>query len=212
MTYTIAVSVPEKQLLGLATASRSLAVGAGVLALRAGVGAVASQAYTNRSLRTYALSRLESGDSPQQIVDSLPAVDSRSEIRQLAIIDAQGRHASYTGEACSAHVASASSEGAVAVGNLLAGPHVIAEMMESYRRSTTATTPEELGAALLQALSAGDAAGGDIRGRQSAALIVTRAGVTEAGLPYDDIDLRVDDHDDPVAELRRLFDLQLGTQ
>lgn len=210
MTYTIAVAVPRHKLLGVATASRSLAVGAGVLAIRAGVGAVASQAHTNRSLRRWALDGLEAGATPKQLVTELGSVDPQIELRQFAIIDADGEFATHTGSACSSHVATRDATHAVLVGNLLANTSVLDAMLHSYHAHGEATSGAELAARLIASLTAGEDAGGDIRGHQSAAVLVAEDGIGANGLAIDDIDLRVDDHPSPVAELARLLALQVS--
>jgi uncharacterized Ntn-hydrolase superfamily protein len=205
VTYTIAVSVPEAGLLGAATASRSLAVGAGVLGVRAGVGIVVSQAYTNRSLRRYALDRLELGHSPEEIVATLPEVDPHPELRQVAVLNQAGEFATHTGEVCTGEVATRHTQGAVLVGNLLTTPDVIDAMLRSFEQQPPARTPEELAEQLVRSLHAGERAGGDRRGQQSAAVLVAHDAVTPEGLAVDDIDLRADDHLSPVEELHRLL-------
>jgi uncharacterized Ntn-hydrolase superfamily protein len=212
MTYTILASDPARHLLGVATASRSLAVGAGVPALRIGVGAVASQAYTNRALRGFVLDALLGGRAPADVVARLPEVDAGSARRQVAVIDADGRIAVHTGSECTAWAGSATGDGFAVIGNLLAGPTVLDAMAEEFGAWPRTGGPEgeaDEGAAfarrLLAALAAGEMAGGDLRGRQSAALLVG-AGLASAGpdgpLAFD---LRVDDHEQPVRELGRLL-------
>ncbi len=207
MTFTIAVSIPEHGLLGIATASKALAVGAGVPELRPGVGVVATQAYTNRALRRYALDSLERGLSPEFIVRSLSQVDPHPERRQLTVIDAQGRSATHTGSECSSHAESIQRGHTVAVGNLVAGAPVLTDMLDAFYATPAPTTQDMLARRLLRCLSAGDAAGGDVRGRQSAALMVTEHRLSGVIAPSDSIDLRVDDHEDPLAELGRLYEL-----
>lgn len=207
MTYSIAVSIPGRKLLGVATASHSLAVGAGVIGIRAGIGAVASQAYTNRSLRRHALDRLEAGGSPQEVVASLEDVDPAPEYRQVAVIDAAGRSAAHTGRMCTDHVAERLVDGTAVIGNLLASPDVVDAMMDAYRDGPAPQTQRDLASRLLTALKAGEEAGGDARGRQSAAVLVAQHATGPRGLPMDDIDLRVDDHRRPLSELQRLLDL-----
>lgn len=233
MTYTILARDPTRQLLGVATASRSLAVGAGVPALRPGVGAVASQAYTNRALRGFALDALAAGGDPAAIVAQLPEVDTGSARRQVAIIDSDGRIAVHTGAECTAWAGSATGRDFAVIGNLLAGPGVVAAMSEAFRAGAQAAEcgdpvpdgaeggraagvgaaggsagSDIAGAAILArrlvgALAAGEAAGGDRRGRQSAALLVGAGPNRDAPLV---LDLRVDDHERPVRELARLVD------
>ncbi|WP_053382766.1 DUF1028 domain-containing protein [Leucobacter celer] len=212
MTYTILASDPDRHLLGVATASRSLAVGAGVPALRVGVGAVASQAYTNRALRGFVLDALAAGRAPADVVAQLPEVDTGSARRQVAVIDAAGRIAVHTGSGCTAWAGSATGDGFAVIGNLLAGPAVLDAMAAEFGawpRTGSGEGAAADGAAfarrLLAALSAGEGAGGDLRGRQSAALLVG-AGTATAGSDGSlAFDLRVDDHEQPVRELGRLL-------
>lgn len=221
MTFTILASDPERRLLGAATASYSLAVGAGVPLLRPGVGAVASQAYTNRSLRQSSLDALANGATPDQVIAELPSRDPGYSQRQLALIAADGSTAVHTGTDCSQWAGSVLGTNLVAAGNLLAGPDVLAAMRAAFdrARSTYALTHDALSdddhtaafaRALVEALAAGEAAGGDSRGKQSAALLVASG----AGIPQEThhiaIDLRADDHPEPVTELSRLLERALG--
>ncbi|MEB4613602.1 DUF1028 domain-containing protein, partial [Leucobacter sp. M11] len=132
MTYTIVASDPERGLLGVATASFSLAVGAGVPALRVGVGAVASQAYTNRALREHALAALAAGESPAEIVAGIPGIDSGHARRQLAVVSAAGQAAAHTGVECSDWAGHRVGAGYAVAGNLLTGPAVLDEMIAAY--------------------------------------------------------------------------------
>ncbi|RKQ84507.1 putative Ntn-hydrolase superfamily protein [Mycolicibacterium mucogenicum 261Sha1.1M5] len=233
MTFTILASDPTRGLLAAATASRSLAVGAGVPALRVGVGAAASQAYTNRSLRGLLLDAVASGASPATAIARIPDWDSGAAWRQAAVVTADGAVSAHTGDACTAWAGSETGEGFVVLGNLLPGRGVLAAMVAAFEGA-----PDDDGVAseralagfsrrVLAALAAGDAAGGDLRGRQSAALLVgvaptavdpaevdllpsdptTPLGVTAAGDAPLAIDLRADDHARPIDELARLLDL-----
>lgn len=223
MTFTILASDPTRGLLAAATASRSLAVGAGVPALRVGVGAAASQAYTNRSLRGLLLDAVASGASPSTAIARIPDWDSGAAWRQAAVVTADGGVSAHTGDACTAWAGSKAGDGFVVLGNLLPGPGVLAAMVAAFEG-----TPDEgvvegeralagFSRRVLAALAAGDAAGGDLRGRQSAALLVGIAPPPErvsadVPTPRDAplaIDLRADDHVRPIDELARLLDLAL---
>lgn len=218
MTFTILASDPERRLLGAATASYSLAVGAGVPLVRAGIGAAASQAYTNRALRHRALDALAAGAAVADIIAGLPAHDPGHAQRQLAVIDAAGRSAAHTGADCSDWAGSRATAGPagtalVVAGNLLPGPAVLEAMTAAFagaiaeraNRPGPADPAAGFALALVRALAAGEAAGGDRRGKQSAALLVAAGGADQADPAALAHDLRVDDHPEPVAELARLL-------
>lgn len=210
MTYTILASDPDQQLLGVATASRSLAVGAGVPAVRVGIGAVASQAYTNRALRGYALDRLADGAAPEEALADLPRVDSGAARRQIALLDASGRVALHTGAECSDWAGERSGRGFAVIGNLLAGPETLASMEAAFAASPAPPGIAGFARRLHRALAAGEAAGGDRRGRQSAAILVGAGPAHPREETALAIDLRVDDHADPVEELGRILDKALA--
>ena len=182
--------------LGVAIASRFFAVGALCPHVRSGVGALATQALVNPLYGEPGLALLAQGTPPSEVVRMLTAADAGREHRQLHVLDAQGRVAAHTGSACidwCGHLAGARCSLA---GNMLAGPQVLQETAAAYERSTGLPLAERL----LLALEAGDAAGGDKRGKQAAAI---RVCTTEA---YASLDLRVDDHEEPFRELRRLYE------
>ena len=182
--------------LGVAIASRFFAVGALCPHVRSGVGALATQALVNPLYGEPGLALLAQGTPPSEVVRMLTAADAGREHRQLHVLDAQGRVAAHTGSACidwCGHLAGARCSLA---GNMLAGPQVLLETAAAYERSTGLPLAERL----LLALEAGDAAGGDKRGKQAAAILVC---TTEA---YPSLDLRVDDHEEPFRELRRLYE------
>jgi uncharacterized Ntn-hydrolase superfamily protein len=189
---------------GVAVASKFLAVGAAVPAARSGVGAIATQSYANLAYRPLGLAHLESGASAQQTLDGLTAADERREQRQAGIVDARGGSATFTGSACHSWAGGVTGDGYAIQGNILTGPEVVAAM-ESAWKSTAADAP--LSRRLLAALVAGDGAGGDRRGRQSASLLVVTEGGGYGGGSDVLVDLRVDDHPQPVPELERLLDL-----
>jgi uncharacterized Ntn-hydrolase superfamily protein len=187
---------------GVAVASKFLAVGSVVAWGRAGVGAIATQAWANLSYGPNGLSLLSSGRSSEDVVRELTEADEGRAQRQLGVVDAQGHAATFTGEECFDWAGGRIGDGYCCQGNILAGPEVVDRMTEAFERSDG-----ELAERLLAALQAGDDAGGDRRGKQSAAVMIVR----EAGAYGGDldlaVDLRVDDHPDPVPELKRIFAL-----
>lgn len=198
-TFSIVARDPETGDLGVAVESKFLAVGAVVPWLRGGVGAVATQARANVAWGSQGLAMLETGLAAAEALDRLVADDAERDGRQAGIVDAQGRSASWTGPGCGAWAGGTTGEGFCCQGNLLAGPEVVDAMAEAY-----ATTSGSFAHRLLSALEAGQAAGGDRRGQQSAALSIARPGGGYGGGSDRLIDLRVDDHPEPIAELRRL--------
>lgn len=204
MTFSIVARSADGESWGVAVASKFLAVGAAVPAARAGVGAIATQADANVAFKRSALVGLGDGAIAAVVLAGLLADDDGRDHRQVGIVDASGAAASHTGSACIAWAGGLTGEGVAIQGNCLAGEEVVVAMHAAWRDSDAAAP---LGDRLLAALAAGDRAGGDRRGRQSAALLVVRDGAGYGG--GDDIaaDLRVDDHVDPVAELARLLAL-----
>ncbi|HEY3231548.1 MAG TPA: DUF1028 domain-containing protein [Roseiflexaceae bacterium] len=201
-TFSIVARDPHNGDLGVAVASKFLAVGSVAPWARAGAGAVATQARANIAYGPDGLALLERGRSAQEALDQLLASDELREQRQVGIVDAHGGAAAHTGVECmdwAGHVVGA---GFAAQGNILAGAAVVQALAGAFTQAGG-----ELAERLLAALAAGDAAGGDKRGRQSAALYVARAGGAYGGLLDRYIDLRVDDHPAPIPELARLLKL-----
>ena len=206
MTYSIVALDPATGDLGVATQSKFLAVGAVVPWARAGVGAVATQAFANVGWGLTALDRL--GDrgrtaSAEAVLAELVAADDMRSERQIGIVDTNGDSASHTGPDCFAWAGGRTGPGFAAQGNILAGPEVVDALAETFAAGGR-SFPE----LLIDGLAAADAAGGDRRGRESAALLVVRAGGGYGGWNDRWIDLRVDHSDDPIGELGRLLDLQ----
>ncbi|MEE9234582.1 MAG: DUF1028 domain-containing protein [Candidatus Acidoferrales bacterium] len=201
-TFSIAAYDPQTGDLGVAVASKFPAVGAMVPWARAGVGAVATQAAANLEFGPKGLEMMQLGFSAQEALDQLIENDSRRHDRQVGLVDAEGRAAAWTGSNCFAFAGHIVGQNYTVQGNILSGREVIEAMSEAFTRA-----PGPLAERLLAALEAGDATGGDRRGKQSAALLVVREGAGYGGANDRWIDLRVDDHSEPVAELRRLFDL-----
>ena len=194
MTWSILVRDPASGALGAAVATRFFAVGALAIHVEGGVASLATQALINPNYAVHGMARLRAGEAPEVVAAGLLAEDAGSGHRQLHMIDAQGRIAQHTGAACVAWCGSVRGVDVSVAGNMLAGPAVVEATLASFRRAS-GTLAERL----LTALEAGEAAGGDKRGRQSAALkICTRD-------PFPDLDIRTDDHPDPLAELRRLY-------
>jgi uncharacterized Ntn-hydrolase superfamily protein len=201
-TFSIVARDPANGDLGVAVASKFLAVGSVVPWAQAGAGAVATQALANVGYGPRGLELMAQGRSAQETLAALLADDPEREQRQVGLVDAQGGAAAHTGSACMDWAGHIVGSGFAAQGNILAGPPVVAAIAEAF-----VAAQGELADRLLAALQAGDAAGGDRRGRQSAALYVARAGGSYGGVLDRYIDLRVDDHASPAHELERLLKL-----
>lgn len=188
--------------LGVAVASRSLAVGNRVPFAKAGVGAIATQAWTNITFGPKGLELLQKGMTAQEVLDALLSSDPQRERRQLAIVDGKGNAVAFTGKATIPWKGHIVDKNFAVQGNLLISEETIKAMAVTFQ-----STKGELVDKLLTALEAGQRAGGDKRGRQSAALLVVRNNLPTA--PYYDhyVDIRVDDHPTPVKELRRIFQI-----
>ena len=198
MTWSI-VARDRSGAFGVAIASRFFAVGVLCPHARSGVGALSTQALVNPLYGARALELMAQGVAAAEVVQTLIAADAGREHRQLHLIDAAGRIAAHTGSACIEWCGQLAGEGYSVAGNMLAGPQVIRDTAAAYEAGAELSFAERL----IAALEAGDAAGGDKRGKQAAALL------THGAEDYPLLDLRVDDHDNPLAELRRLFDKSL---
>lgn len=197
MTWSIVARDPQTGHLGIAVASRFFAVGAAVPHIRGRVGAVATQAFVSPLYGTDGLKLLEEGKLPEEIIGTLTARDDGRRQRQFHLIDASGRNAAYTGEYCVDWAGHLVDDNVSVAGNMLAGPQVIAETLRVYKERAAAGAP--LAERLLDAMDAGEAAGGDKRGKQSAALVIYR----DQDYPW--LRIHADDHTDPLRELRRLY-------
>jgi len=202
-TFSIVGFDPESGDLGIAVQSKFFAVGAVVPWARAGVGAVATQSFANTAFGPDGLALLASGKTADDTLAELVGGDPGRALRQLGIVDAQGRAATFTGESCLPWAGGRRGEHYAAQGNILAGPGVVDAMATTFE-----STGGDLAGRLVAALAAGQAAGGDARGRQSAALLVVREGGGYGGYNDRYVDLRVDDHVAPIRELRRLFHMR----
>jgi uncharacterized Ntn-hydrolase superfamily protein len=207
MTFSIVACAPAPAggtTWGVAVASKFLAVGAAVPAAAVGAGAIATQAHVNLAYRPEGLALLARGHAAGDVLAALTAADTGREARQAGAVDRDGRGATYTGGECHPWAGGVAGAGYAIQGNILSGPEVVAAMAATW----LADGPERpLARRLLAALAAGEAAGGDRRGRQSAALLVVEKGRGYAGTSDAAVDLRVDDHPAPIPELARLLDL-----
>jgi uncharacterized Ntn-hydrolase superfamily protein len=194
MTYSIVARDPATGHLGVAVASRFFAVGAIVPYVRGRVGAIASQAFPNPTYGCDGLRLMEAGAPPEAIISIFTGRDQGHPHRQLHMIDAQGRAAGFTGANCIDWAGHVQADGVSVAGNMLEGPQVVAEALRAYQASMDRGFAERL----LGAMQAGEDAGGDKRGKQSACLVIYR----DQDYPW--LDIRADDHGDPLSELRRL--------
>jgi len=185
-------------------ASKFLAVGSAVPAAVAGVGAIATQADANVAYKGLALSHMDEGATASVALQRLLEEDGGREHRQVGIVDSDGGSASHTGHECFDWAGGITDQDVAIQGNILTGPEVVEAMKAAWDASADES---DLARRLVAALVAGDQAGGDKRGRQSAALLVVREGAGYGGNDDVAVDLRVDDHTDPITELGRLLDL-----
>ena len=198
-TYSIVARDPESGALGVAVQSHWFSVGSVVSWARAGVGAVATQSIAEPAYGPDALDLLAEGVSPQDALDRLKGEDERQVFRQVAVIDAHGRVATHTGSSCMAYAGHESGEGYSVQANMMASAEVWPAMARAYEASSG-----PLARRLIAALRAAEGAGGDVRGRQSAAIVVA----PPEGEPWRlTVDLRVEDHPEPLDEIERLLDL-----
>ena len=201
-TFSIVAFDPETESLGVAVQSKFLAVGAVVPWARAGVGALATQAMANYNYGPNGLDLMSEGRSAEETVEALTGADEGRDHRQLGVVDARGGVATFTGSECFDWAGGVTGGHYAAQGNILVGRETVGAMARTYEEAGG-----DLAARLLAALDAGQEAGGDSRGRQSAALLVVREGGGYGGDNDRVIDLRVDDHSDPIKELVRIRDL-----
>jgi uncharacterized Ntn-hydrolase superfamily protein len=201
-TFSIVAFDPETGALGVAVQSKFLAVGSVVPWARAGVGAVATQALANYKYGPRGLELMAEGKTAGQTVEDLISADEDREHRQVGIVDGRGRTATFTGSECFEWAGGVTGEHYAAQGNILVGGETVEAMARAYEE-----TGGDLASRLLSALDAGQEAGGDSRGKQSAALLVVREGGGYGGDNDRVVDLRVDDHPDPIRELIRIRDL-----
>ena len=208
MTFSLVGRSPDGRTLGVAVASKFLAVGAYVPAAAAGVGALATQADVNLALRRRGLDLLAGGAAAEEVLPRFFADDPQREERQAGVVDARGGTSTWTGSRCLAWAGGRTGQGPegsfAAQGNILTGPEVVDAMVDAW---LAGAGEPSMARRLLAVLAAGDAAGGDRRGRQSAAILVVAPGAGYGGLSDVEVDLRSDDAPEPITELSRLLDL-----
>ena len=202
-TYSIVACDLDAQQWGVAVQSKFLAVGSVVPWAEPGVGAVATQSYANPRYGPDGLTLLRDGKSPQETIDSLTAADKDRDHRQVGIVDAQGRGATFTGSSCHDWAGGRTGDGYAAQGNILVSAATVDALATTFEANGHLELPERL----IECLAAAQAAGGDRRGQQSASLLVVEKNAGYANLSDTVVDLRVDDHERPVAELRRIYAL-----
>ena len=202
MTFSIVARSADGESWGVAVASKYLAVGSAVPAAAAGVGAVATQAMANTTYKAAALASLRDGAAADQVVQRLVAEDDGRDQRQVGIVDREGRAATYTGQACPDYAGGLTGDGFAVLGNILESEAVLTAMRAAFVASDA---PALLAERLMSALRAGQDAGGDARGQQSAALLVVKDGAGPLGLGDLEVELRVEDHPTPIDELDRLL-------
>ncbi len=205
-TFSIVAFDPKTKDLGVAVESRFISVGAVVPWAQAGVGAVATQSLANTEYGPQGLARLRKREAPKDVLKALTDKDDLAAQRQVGLVDARGRSAAFTGNECFEWAGHAVGRNYACQGNILAGEEVVKGMARVFE-----STEGDLPVRLLAALHAGQRAGGDKRGQQSAALLVVRPRGGYAGLNDRWVDLRVDDHPAPIDELTRVFNLYDAT-
>ncbi|WP_417737843.1 DUF1028 domain-containing protein [Rosistilla oblonga] len=201
-TYSIVAFDPQTQELGVAVQSKIPAVGAIVPWVKAGVGAIATQSFSNTQYGPDGLSLLAEGKTAAEAIEILTNGDPGRGRRQIGIVDAAGNAATFTGEGCMAWAGGKTGRHYAVQGNILVSEEVVDAIAAGFEQSQG-----ELATRLIDALQAGQAAGGEKRGMQSAALYIAREGWGYAGLNDRYRDIRVDDHADPITELRRVYQL-----
>lgn len=206
-TFSIVAWDPEYREFGVAVQSKFLAVGSGVPFAAADIGALATQAWGNISYGWDGMELLKLGVDAETTVRVLTGKDEFRDLRQLGVIDASGRAAAFTGQECQDWAGHKTGKNYTVQGNILAGKKVVDDMADTFEE--TAGLP--LAERLIAVLRAGQAAGGDIRGRQSAAILVVREAGGYSGQDDKAIDLRVDDHPDPIEELHRIYNVHIKT-
>jgi uncharacterized Ntn-hydrolase superfamily protein len=195
MTWSIVAHDPNREAFAVVVATKAFAVGAYCPFVRTGVGAVSTQSITNRYLGPAILDAMARGLAPAAAIEGALAGDEGRGLRQVHAVDSKGRTAAWTGQNCVEWCGSVSAGGISVAGNMLAGEATIAATLTAWKAGSDRLMPDRM----MAAMEAGEAAGGDRRGKQSAAMVM----VTTEDFP--DLSLRVDDHTDPLGELRRLL-------
>jgi uncharacterized Ntn-hydrolase superfamily protein len=208
MTYSIVARDPQTGRFGIGVQSHYLGVGPVVPWLEAGVGAVATQASVNTSFGPIGLELLRAGRSASEVVAALVASDSQAEVRQVGVVDARGQAAAHTGADCIPAAGHLARDGFSVQGNLLERDSCWPAMATAYEEALAAGEP--LVERVLRAMEAAEREGGDVRGKQSAALMIVDAELQPAAWRGRLMDMRIEDHPDPVPELRRIVSMQLA--
>lgn len=201
-TFSIVAANPETGEVGVAVQSKFLAVGSVVPWAKANVGAVATQSWANTAYGPEGLELLEKGLSPEEVIDKLIADDPGRSLRQVAVINANGEASAFTGHECYDWAGHKIGKHHSCQGNILVSEKTVSEMSRAFEESEGS-----LAERLLTAISAAQQAGGDSRGKQSAAVYVLQEGAGYGGYNDVKVDLRVDDHPEPIEELKRLYEL-----
>ena len=201
-TFSIVAADPETGEVGVAVQSKFLAVGSVVPWAKANVGAVATQSWANTAFGPEGLALLEKGLSPEEVIDKLVADDPDRSLRQVAVIDAEGEASAFTGHECYDWAGHIIGKHHSCQGNILVSEETVSEMSRTFEASEG-----PLAERMLKAVAAAQHAGGDSRGKQSAAVYVVQEGAGYGGYNDVKVDLRVDDHPEPIEELQRLYEL-----
>jgi len=203
MTFSIVGYDPETGEIGIAVHSKAFSVGSLVPFVKAGIGAVATQSLVNVSLGAIGLELFEEGRNPAQALEHFRSIDTGIEYRQLGMFSVKHGSFSFTGESCIGYAGGITGENYAIQGNILTGPEVIQAMADAFENGEGTLADR-----LFAAIKSGNDAGGDARGEQSAAIVVEHKGQGRANYGDRKIDLRVEDADDPISELKRLLDIR----
>lgn len=201
-TFSIVAIDPDTNELGVAVESKFLSVGSAVPWAEAGVGAIATQSWANTTYGPRGLDLLRKGATPEETIRTLTSDDDHADERQVGVVDAKGRSATYTGAKCKDWAGGKAGPDFAAQGNILVSQAVVESMVTTFQQ-----TKGHLADRLVASLRAGQAAGGDRRGQQSAALYIAKPGGGYAGFNDRYVDLRVDDHPQPIEELARILEI-----
>ncbi len=207
MTYSIVARDPKTGILGVAAQSHFFSVGSVATFAEAGVGAISTQAFASRQYGAIGIDLLRSGLRADKVLEALLKLDTNTPVRQVGIVDAQGNVANFTGERCVQYASHLKDDNVSVQGNMLAAPGIPEAMLAAYK-----ATDGDMAASMLAALDAAEATGGDARGVQSASIYIVGPGLNKQ--PWHAVlhDERVDDHPDPLGELRRLVSLRRAYQ
>lgn len=203
-TFSIVACDPDREEWGIGVASRFLAVGSVVPWARADAGAIATQSYANTTYGPRGLELLRRKASAEDVLEQLLNEDEDRERRQVGIVDLKGNIANFTGEKCHPWAGARAGRNYSCQGNILAGPEVVEAMATAFEQA-----PGPLAWRIMAALEAGQERGGDVRGKQAAAILIVRTGAGYGGFNDRMVDLRVDDHEHPIRELSRILAIKV---